>query len=57
MKRFIVSVQKFVREEDAPTFLEYSLTVALIAVVAITAVTFFGGRVLALHADSAAALQ
>ncbi len=56
MRRFLGSVQKFVREEDAPTFLEYGLTAALIAVAAIAAVSAFGGKVIDLHAATAAAM-
>lgn len=42
MSKFLSNVKSFLREEDAPTMVEYGLLVALIAVVAIGAVTTLG---------------
>ena len=43
MKKFLVkTVGRFVREEDAPTAVEYGLMVALIAVVVIAGATALG---------------
>ena len=42
------SLRKLIREEDAPTMLEYGLLIALIAIVAAIGVTVFGDGVSAL---------
>ena len=49
-------VKKFHNEEDAPTMVEYALMVALIAVVAITAVQLIGTNVTQTFNDIANAL-
>jgi len=38
-------LQKFVREEEGAALAEYGILVAFIAIVAITAVTFFGSKI------------
>ena len=38
-------VSRFVRDEDGAALAEYGILVAFIAVVAIVAVTFFGGKI------------
>jgi pilus assembly protein Flp/PilA len=45
MKSIARKITQFVREEDAPTMVEYGLMVALIAVVCIAAVTLLGDNV------------
>ena len=42
------SLRKVVKEEDAPTMIEYGLLIALIAIVAAIGVTLFGNGVSAL---------
>ena len=39
------AVRRFVSEEDGAALAEYGVLVAFIAIVAITAVTFFGSRI------------
>ena len=45
MSKLLISVRKFVREEDGQDLLEYALLIALIALVAIGAVTAAGNSV------------
>jgi len=45
MAKYLSKVSSFLREEDAPTMVEYGLMVALIAVVAIGAVTTLGTNI------------
>ncbi len=42
MKTLVGSIQRFVREEDGVTMVEYGLMAALIAVVCVTAVALIG---------------
>ena len=42
MKKIIVRVKSFLREEDAPTAVEYGVMVALIAAVVIAGATAIG---------------
>jgi pilus assembly protein Flp/PilA len=42
MAKLVNSVRKFIREEDAPTMVEYGLMVALIAVVVAVAAAVLG---------------
>jgi len=48
MKAIISSIHRFVREEDAPTTMEYGLLVTLIAIVAIAGVSLLGQGVVKL---------
>jgi pilus assembly protein Flp/PilA len=50
MTKLITSVKKFVKNEDAPTMVEYGLLVALIAVVVAVAATTLGSKVSTLFA-------
>lgn len=45
MKGLQKRVRRFFREEDGAALAEYGILVAFIAVVAIVAVTFFGGKI------------
>lgn len=45
MNSMMNSLKRFVREEDAPTMVEYGLLVALIAVVCIAAVSLLGSNI------------
>ena len=56
MTRFMHAVQSFVRQDEGQDLLEYSLLVALIALVAIGAVTAAGGSVNGIFTNIAAAL-
>ncbi|MFM7071744.1 MAG: Flp family type IVb pilin [Planctomycetota bacterium] len=56
MSKILSNVKSFLREEDAPTMVEYGLLVALIAVVAAVGVTTLGGNINALFGDVAADL-
>ena len=39
------AIRRFMREDDGAALAEYGILVAFIAIVAITAVTFFGGKI------------
>lgn len=45
MRRIAALAQTFVRDEDGAALAEYGILVAFIAIVAITAVTFFGNKI------------
>ncbi len=45
MSKYIVSAQKFVNSEEAPTMVEYGLLVALIALVVAVAAVILGQNV------------
>ena len=45
MKRIGNEVRRFFREEDGAALAEYGILIAFIAVAAIVAVTFFGGKI------------
>jgi pilus assembly protein Flp/PilA len=40
-----LAAQKFIRDEEGAALAEYGILVAFIAIVAITAVTFFGSKI------------
>jgi pilus assembly protein Flp/PilA len=44
MQRLLTQAQRFVRDEDGATMVEYALMLALIAVVCITAVGLIGAN-------------
>ena len=54
VKRLMQLVKQFVRDEEAPTLMEYGLLVILIAFVAIIGVTALGSAVNSLFQDGAA---
>ena len=56
MTRLTQAVQSFMRQEEGQDLLEYSLLVALIALVAVGAVTAAGGSVNGIFSAIAAAL-
>lgn len=45
MSRITLAARRFVRDEDGAALAEYGILVAFIAIVAITAVTFFGSKI------------
>ena len=45
MTRIALAARRFVRDEEGAALAEYGILVAFIAIVAITAVTFFGSRI------------
>ena len=45
MEKFMQAVNRFVRDEEGAALAEYGILVAFIAIVAITAVTFFGSKI------------
>lgn len=51
MSKLIKGFNRFVREEDAPTMVEYGLLVALIAVVVAVAATVLGGGISTLFTE------
>ena len=57
MTRFGKHVGNFVRNEDGAALAEYGILVAFIAIVAITAVTFFGSQISAKFSQYATALS
>jgi pilus assembly protein Flp/PilA len=56
MTSFGREVRKFVSEDDGAALAEYGILLAFIAVVAITAVTFFGSQISAKFSQYANAL-
>ena len=57
MNKLFAGVKSFVREEDAPTMVEYGLMIALIAVACIVAVTALGTSISNLLGDVSDALD
>ena len=53
MTRIKMAVKKFVVNEEGAALAEYGILVAFIAIVAITAVTFFGGKISAKFSELA----
>ncbi|HEX6575523.1 MAG TPA: Flp family type IVb pilin [Gemmatimonadaceae bacterium] len=45
MAKIALAVRRFVKDEEGAALAEYGILVAFIAIVAITAVTFFGSRI------------
>ena len=45
MKRIGTGVRRFLREEEGAALAEYGILIAFIAIAAIVAVTFFGGKI------------
>ncbi len=56
MKKMKKLIQKFRKQEEGATMVEYALMVALIAVVALAAVTLLGVNVAATFANIAGAI-
>jgi pilus assembly protein Flp/PilA len=56
MTRFGREVRKFVSQDDGAALAEYGILIAFIAIVAITAVTFFGSQISAKFSQYANAL-
>lgn len=52
MAKFLSGVKQFVKEEDAPTMVEYGLLVALIALVVAAAATLLGGGISTLFSNA-----
>ncbi|MEO7367894.1 MAG: Flp family type IVb pilin [Gemmatimonadaceae bacterium] len=57
MTRFGTGLRNFGRNEDGAALAEYGILVAFIAIVAITAVTFFGSKISAKFSQYANALS
>ncbi len=53
MDLLVKSARRFMRSEDGAALAEYGILVAFIAVVAITAVTFFGSKISAKFSEYA----
>jgi pilus assembly protein Flp/PilA len=51
--RIALAARRFVREEEGAALAEYGILVAFIAIVAITAVTFFGSKISTKFSDLA----
>ena len=45
MAHIALAARRFMKDEDGAALAEYGILVAFIAIVAITAVTFFGSRI------------
>ncbi|MEO5589058.1 MAG: Flp family type IVb pilin [Gemmatimonadaceae bacterium] len=45
MTRIVTAIRNFAGDEEGAALAEYGILVAFIAIVAITAVTFFGARI------------
>ena len=57
MKRIGTEVRRFLREEEGAALAEYGILVAFIAIAAIVAVTFFGGKIKQKFSDYANSLS
>ena len=51
MKKFMKRMKGFLREEDAPTMVEYGLLVAVIALVVVIGATLFGTKLSTLFSN------
>jgi pilus assembly protein Flp/PilA len=56
MTKFVASAQKFIKNEDAPTMVEYGLLIALIAIVVAAAAKVLGTNVSSLFTAAAASV-
>ncbi|MFO0902872.1 MAG: Flp family type IVb pilin [Pirellulales bacterium] len=56
MSKLIAPVKNFLREEDAPTMVEYGLLVALIALVVAAAAYTLGGAISGLFTEAGTAV-
>jgi pilus assembly protein Flp/PilA len=45
MTKIATATRRFIREEDGAALAEYGILIAFIAIAAIVAVTFFGGKI------------
>jgi pilus assembly protein Flp/PilA len=52
MRQFVSAVKRFVKEEDAPTMVEYGLLVALIALVVAIAAALLGSGISTLFSNA-----
>ena len=57
MNRIGREVRKFLREEEGAALAEYGILIAFIAIAAIVAVTFFGGKIKQKFSDYATSLS
>ncbi len=57
MNRIAKSVARFTKEEDGAALAEYGILIAFIAIAAIVAVTFFGGKIKQKFSDYANSLS
>ena len=57
MNRIGKEVRKFLREEEGAALAEYGVLIAFIAIAAIVAVTFFGGKIKQKFSDYATSLS
>ena len=57
MNRIGKEVRKFLREEEGAALAEYGILIAFIAIAAIVAVTFFGGKIKQKFSDYANSLS
>ena len=57
MNRIGREVRKFLREEEGAALAEYGVLIAFIAIAAIVAVTFFGGKIKQKFSDYATSLS
>jgi len=55
--RIALAARRFIRNEEGAALAEYGILVAFIAIVAITAVTFFGSRISAKFSSLANSLS
>ena len=57
MKRMTQGMRRFLREEEGAALAEYGILIAFIAIAAIVAVTFFGGKIKQKFSDYGNALS
>jgi pilus assembly protein Flp/PilA len=56
MRRFILRVRRFVRSEDGPTAVEYSVMLALIIVICLAAIKSVGTKTSTVFTNAAASM-
>ncbi len=56
MKKWLLTVQKFVKSEDGPTAVEYAVMLALIVIVCLTAITSIGSKAATTFSNVAASI-
>ena len=57
MAHITLAARRFIKDEEGAALAEYGILVAFIAIVAITAVTFFGSRISAKFSQYATTLS
>lgn len=57
MKKLALSLKKFLKDEDAPTMVEYGLLVAVIALIVVAGAAIFGTKLSTLFVNIGSSLS